>query len=43
MQEESWWKEISDALEQIPSYIEYNLKYNNSIVPEWLWDKFSYR
>lgn len=43
MQEESWWKEISDALGQLPSYIEYNVKYNNSIVPEWLCNKFSYR
>ena len=41
--DEDWWKEISDALEQIPTYIEYNVKYNNSIVPEWLWDKFSNR
>ncbi len=23
MQEENWWKEISDTLEQLPAYIEY--------------------
>ena len=43
MQEESWWKEISDTLGQLPAYIEHTEKYNSNIVPEWLWNKFSYR
>lgn len=34
-----WWHEISNALEQTNAKIEYNVKYDNSIVPDWFWEK----
>lgn len=36
----AWWEEISAIMVQTPFEIEFNVKYNNNIVPSWFWRKF---
>lgn len=38
-----FWSEISDVFENMSVQIEYNVKYDNSIVPEWFWEKHKNR
>ena len=39
--DKKWWAEISSILEKVGCEIEYNVKYDNSMVPEWIWERFS--
>jgi len=32
-----WWELISKEVSLLPCMIEYNVKYDNTIVPEWFW------
>jgi Histidinol phosphatase and related hydrolases of the PHP family len=36
-QDDSWWESISDIIGSLPIQIEYNVKYDNQIVPNWFW------
>lgn len=39
-----WWEHIDEIFSQANHIkIEYNIKYNNNIVPEWFWNKFKNR
>jgi len=32
-----WWELISKEVSLLPCMIEYNVKYDNTVVPEWFW------
>lgn len=34
-----WWNLISKEVFLLPCMIEYNVKYDNTVVPEWFWKK----
>lgn len=34
-----WWREVSSIINSMPFKIEYNVKYNNEVVPEWIWER----
>ncbi len=36
-----WWQEISTIIDSMPFKIEYNVKYNNELVPYWIWEKYA--
>lgn len=38
--DDAWWEEISAIIDKAPFEIEYNVKYNNNIVPSWFWRKY---
>jgi putative hydrolase len=38
-QDDLWWQEISTIIDSMPFKIEYNVKYNNELVPDWIWVK----
>lgn len=38
-----WWQEVCDIIDSMPFNLEYNVKYNNKVVPEWIWKKYSDR
>jgi len=34
-----WWESISKEVSLLPCMLEYNVKYDNTMVPEWFWKK----
>jgi putative hydrolase len=34
-----WWNKVSNIIESMPFNIEYNVKYENNLVPKWIWEK----
>jgi|LSQX01.2.fsa_nt_gb putative hydrolase len=34
-----WWRSISRIVDNLSSDLEYNVKYNNDIVPKWFWER----
>jgi HisJ family histidinol phosphate phosphatase len=37
--DDKWWETISHIIDLMPFKIEYNVKYDNDMVPEWIWKK----
>ncbi len=37
--DKGWWETVSNVLERSPAKIEFNVKYDNSIVPSWFWKR----
>jgi len=37
-QDDDWWGTVSTIIGSLPVSIEYNVKYDNQIVPEWFWE-----
>ena len=41
VKDDSWWETVSKEVSLLPCMIEYNVKYDNTMVPEWFWKRHS--
>ena len=39
LDDHEWWRSISRIVDNLSSDLEYNVKYNNDIVPKWFWER----